>query len=122
MILRSLLRLVGRLFMFAPVAPRVPASRCYYARLGLFPGASLHQTHSAYEAARRAGLHPAAQKLVDEAYAVLSDPVRREIYLLVRRGLVAHGLAADPLQAGAERSLLQVLRQLVRQAWWKARR
>lgn len=122
MIVRRLLRLVCRSLVVAPEAPRVPASRCYYARLGLFPGASLHQTRSAYEAARRAGLNPVAQKLVDEAYSVLSDPVRREIYHLVRRGLVAHGLAADPLQAGAERSLRQVMREFLRRAWWKLRR
>jgi hypothetical protein len=122
MILRRLRQMTRRLFFRVAVCPRVPASRCYYSRLGLFPGAQPSQIQAAYEAARNAALHPAAQRLVDEAYAVLADPIRREIYLLVRRGLLAHGLAADPLQADPERSLVRVLRDLARRAWWKWRR
>lgn len=121
-LLRSIFMFARRLCMFAPKCPRVPASRCFYARLGLFPGATLWQTRDAYEAARRAGLHPAAQRLVDEAYAALSDPVRRELYLLVRRGLVASGASADPLDLPPDRSLLQVARELVRRVLWRLRR
>jgi hypothetical protein len=121
-ILRRLKRIVRPLFVHAAVCPRVPTSSCFYSRLGLYPGASLLETRKAYEAARLAKLHPVAQRLVDEAYAVLSDPVRREIYLLVRRGLVASGLAADSLQAGAERSLLRVLRDLARRVRWRVLR
>lgn len=122
MILGRVKRIVRRLYMFAPACPRVPASRCYYSRLGLFPGASSGQIRAAHHTARQSGLHPAAQRLVDEAYAVLSDPIRREIYLLVRRGLVAHGLAADSLQAAPDRSLLRVLSDLLRRACWKLRK
>jgi curved DNA-binding protein CbpA len=32
---------------------------------------------------------------LEEAHTVLSDPARREIYLLIRRGLASSGLGSD---------------------------
>lgn len=47
------------------------------------------------------GPGPVQMRLVEEAYQVLSDPLRREVYVLVRQGLTRRGL---PIAAASAQS------------------
>ncbi len=79
----------------ATARPFVPTSRCYFLRLGVPLEATALEIQEAYKSLTAKPLHPAARRLIDEAYAVLGDDVRRELYVLTRRALVKQGLSAD---------------------------
>ena len=93
--------------------PAVPSSPCLFLRLGLWEDATADEIRSAYEEARRKAPNPAAVRLLEEAHTVLSDPARREITLLIRKGLAAAGLGT-----GVETRPRPRLRRLrVRKRW-----
>lgn len=91
--------------------PPAPGSGCLYARLGLPFGASAREIQSAYRVLGRKPFSPADKAKLDEAYQVLSDPTRRELYRLTQEAL--HGVTQVQTQR-LRRPQLAITRYLVR--------
>lgn len=72
----------------------VPTSPCLFLRLGVPVYATQAEIDDAYRRAKVAQHGPHTRTLIEEAYATLGHPTRREIYVLIRAGLAAHGLQA----------------------------
>lgn len=73
-----------------------PSSECLFRRLGVRTRNSEFVIERVMRRLQRAGLSGIDLRRVEEAYYVLSTPVRREIYMQVRRGLARAGLFGAP--------------------------
>lgn len=95
--------------------PVVPTSPCLFLRLGLPFDAHPREVERSFRRLRQRATDNATKRLLDEAYAVLSVPARRELYVLTRRGMTQHGLGSDP-QPGTvpPRSPVALIRWLLR--------
>lgn len=73
-----------------------PSAVCLFRRLGVRTRSSDLVIRRVMCRLRRTGISGADLRRVEEAYYVLSTPVRREIYMQVRRGLARAGLFGAP--------------------------
>jgi len=96
-------------------APAVPTSPCLFLRLGLPLDAHPREIERSFRRLRQRATDDVTTRLLDEAYAVLSVPARRELYVLTRRGMTQHGLGSDPQTGTAPwRSPVTITRWLLR--------
>lgn len=73
-----------------------PSAECLFRRLGVHTRNSEFVIERMARRLRRSGLSRSDLRRIEEAYYVLSTPVRREIYMQVRRGLAKAGLFRAP--------------------------